>query len=56
MEFGEPLDKDEPAAPGEAIAEHFEPEDVDDDAPAEEEPASDDTGAVDFDDWEPTLF
>ncbi|MBR4595331.1 MAG: DNA gyrase/topoisomerase IV subunit A [Bacteroidales bacterium] len=49
VEFGEPLEKDEPEAPGEAIAEPFE--DVHD-AP---EDASD-SGAVDFDDWEPTLF
>ena len=72
VEFGEPLEKDEPAAPGEAIAEPFEGEDADEpeaeepsdvelpaeeDAPAEDEPgASEDTGAVDFDDWEPTLF
>ena len=68
VEFGEPLEKDEPAVHGEAIAEPFEGEDADDpeaeelsdepvaDAPAEDQPASDDTGAVDFDDWEPTLF
>ncbi len=49
VEFGEPLEKDEPEDPGEAIAEPFE--DVHD-AP---EDASD-SGAVDFDDWEPTLF
>ena len=85
VEFGEPLEKDEPEAPGEAIAEPFDGDDdmaddavdqvqpkapVDPDAPAAyaapvSEPSEDvhdapedasDSGAVDFDDWEPTLF
>ena len=85
VEFGEPLEKDEPEAPGEAIAEPFDGDDdmaddavdqvqpkapVDPDAPAAyaapaPEPSEDvhdspedasDSGAVDFDDWEPTLF
>ena len=82
VEFGEPLEKDEPEAPGEAIAEPFDGDDdmADDavdqvqpsepDAPAAyaapaSEPSEDvhdapedasDSGAVDFDDWEPTLF
>ena len=96
VEFGEPLEKDEPEAPGEAIAEPFDGDDdmaddavdqvqpgvpdavdqvqpkahVDPDAPAADatpasEPSEDvhdvpedasDSGAVDFDDWEPTLF
>ena len=77
VEFGEPLEKDEPEAPGEAIAEPFDGDDdmadADDavdqvqpgepDAPAADvtpasEPSDDasDSGAVDFDDWEPTLF
>ena len=76
VEFGEPLEKDEPEAPGEAIAEPFDGDDdmaddaVDqvqpkapdvpsaepsDDAPEAPEDASD-SGTVDFDDWEPTLF
>ncbi len=85
VEFGEPLEKDEPEAPGEAIAEPFDGDDdmaddavdqvqpkapVDPDSPAAyaapaSEPSEDvhdapedasDSGAVDFDDWEPTLF
>ena len=87
VEFGEPLEKDEPEAPGEAIAEPFDGDEdmadaddavdqvqpkapVDSDAPAAyaapaSEPSEDvhdapedasDSGAVDFDDWEPTLF
>ncbi len=82
VEFGEPLEKDEPEVPGEAIAEPFDGDDdmADDavdqvqpsepDAPAAyaapaSEPSEDvhdapedasDSGAVDFDDWEPTLF
>ena len=85
VEFGEPLEKDEPEAPGEAIAEPFDGDDdmaddavdqvqpkapVDPDAPAAyaapaPEPSEDvhdapedasDSGAIDFDDWEPTLF
>ena len=93
VEFGEPLEKEEPEAPGEAIAEPFDGDDdmADDavdqvqpgvpdavdqvqpgepDAPAADatpasEPSEDvhdapedasDSGAVDFDDWEPTLF
>ena len=85
VEFGEPLEKDEPEAPGEAIAEPFDGDDdmaddavdqvqpkapVDPDAQsADAAPASEssedvhdapedasDSGAVDFDDWEPTLF
>ncbi len=75
VEFGEPLEKDEPEAPGEAIAEPFDGDDdmADDavdqvqpkapDAPSADaapasEPSDDasDSGAVDFDDWEPTLF
>ena len=85
VEFGEPLEKDEPEAPGEAIAEPFDGDDdmaddavdqvqpkapVDPDSPAAyaapaPEPSEDvhdapedasDSGAVDFDDWEPTLF
>ncbi len=88
VEFGEPLEKEEPEAPGEAIAEPFDGDDdmaddavnqvqpgepdasVDqvqpkapdvpsaepsDDAPEAPEDASD-SGTVDFDDWEPTLF
>ena len=88
VEFGEPLEKDEPEAPGEAIAEPFDGDDdmaddaVDQVQPGEPdasvdqvqpkapdvpsaEPSEDvhdapedasDSGAVDFDDWEPTLF
>ena len=78
VEFGEPLEKDEPEAPGEAIAEPFDgDDDMADDAVAQvqpkapvepdaqsadaapaSEPSEDasDSGAVDFDDWEPTLF
>ena len=82
VEFGEPLEKDEPEAPGEAIAEPFDGDDdmADDavdqvqpiepdaqsaDAAPASEPSEDvhdapedasDSGAVDFDDWEPTLF
>ena len=73
VEFGEPLEKDEPEAPGEAIAEPFDGDDdmaddavdqvqpkapVDPDAPAAYAAPEDasDSGAVDFDDWEPTLF
>ena len=82
VEFGEPLEKDEPEAPGEAIAEPFDGDDdmaddavdqvqpIEPDAPAAyaapaSEPSEDvhdapedasDSGAVDFDDWEPTLF
>ena len=85
VEFGEPLEKDEPEAPGEAIAEPFDGDDdmaddavdqvqpkapVDPDAQSADaapasEPSEDvhdapedasDSGAVDFDDWEPTLF
>ena len=85
VEFGEPLEKEEPEVPGEAIAEPFDGDDdmaddavdqvqpkapVDPDAPAAyaapaSEPSEDvhdapedasDSGTVDFDDWEPTLF
>ena len=97
VEFGEPLEKEEPEVPGEAIAEPFDGDDDmaddavdqvqpgepdasvdqvqpkapdDPDAPAAyaapaSEPSEDvhdapedasDSGTVDFDDWEPTLF
>ncbi|MBQ9410347.1 MAG: DNA gyrase/topoisomerase IV subunit A, partial [Bacteroidales bacterium] len=68
VEFGEPLEKEEAPVPGEAIAEPFEEGDDDvaddgtngtpaDDAVDQVQPdSSADSGAVDFDDWEPTLF
>ena len=67
VEFGEPLEKDEPEVAGEAVAEPFEGEDdMADDAPVADDavdqvqpgdtPEDPDAGAVDFDDWEPTLF
>ena len=78
VEFGEPLEKDEPEVPGEAIAEPFDgDDDLADDAPAADDPVdqvqpgapddapaapeapsddASDASAVDFDDWEPTLF